>query len=267
MNTPTPMNTPSLGCLYLMPNTLDLGTWSNDEAPPPITDALPLGALQVAASLQHWVVENAKTSRAFLKRVDAVCPLKQPLQALEMRELPRPPKGRAMAPPSVDWDVYLSPALQGQAMGLMSEAGLPAVADPGNALVDRAHARGLRVMPLSGPTSLLLALSASGLDGQSFAFVGYIPSHSDEREARLRGLEQRSRQEGQTQILIETPYRNQALLDALVRQLQPQTRLSVSMGLTLPNAWTRSAPVAQWRTSPSTLANRLPAVFCFLAQR
>ncbi|NUZ06980.1 SAM-dependent methyltransferase [Piscinibacter koreensis] len=249
------------GTLYLVPNTLDFGVAGAGSA---LDDVLPLGALRRAAALTHWVCENAKTTRAFLKRVDAVVPLAAPLQSLSLLELPRPPKGRPTAAP-VDLGALLAPALAGHDVGLISEAGLPAVADPGALLVDAAHRLGVAVVPLAGPSSLLLALAASGLDGQSFAFVGYLPVGAPERAARIRELEDLSRRLGQTQLMIETPYRNPALLAALVERLAPATRLSVSCGLTLPGAFTRSDRVADWRRSPTTLPADVPAVFAFAA--
>ena len=248
------------GTLYLVPNTLDLGA----DPPPDIRDTLPLATIALAARLPNWLAESAKTTRAFLKRVDAVVPLATPLQQVSIVELPRPAKGAAPAPGS-KLEELLAPLLRGEPVGLISEAGLPAVADPGAAVVAAAHRAGLRVEPLAGSSSLLLALAASGLQGQRFAFVGYVPQDAGERAARLRQLEQRSRREGETQILIETPYRNAALLAALVATLQPTTRLSVSIGLTLADGHTRSDSVAQWRAVPHEPRNDRPAVFCFLA--
>ena len=249
------------GTLVLVPNTLDFG------APgelPALQQVLPLCVIETAARLTHWVAENAKTTRAFLKRVDAVVPLAMPLQTVSIVELPRPQKGSpAAAPP--DLMRLLEPALQGADVGLISEAGLPAVADPGATLVQLAHVLSVPVTVLPGPSSLLLALAASGLNGQSFAFVGYLPVPAPERTARIRELEALSRRTGQTQILIETPYRNAALLEALVAQLQPGTRLSVSCALTLPTGSTRTSTVAQWRAAPTALPSDLPAVFSFLA--
>ena len=142
---------------------------------------------------------------------------------------------------------------------------MPAIADPGAALVSAAHAAGLTVVPLSGPSSLMLALAASGLNGQSFAFVGYLPVDAAERAARLRELEALSRRTGQTQLIIETPYRNEALLGGLLAALQPHTRLSVSCGLTLPQGWTRTDSIASWKAAPAALPKDVPAVFALLA--
>jgi len=250
------------GRLLLVPNALDLGSQPVD-----IQQVLPLGVLQQAARLNHWLAEDARSTRAFLKRVHAIAPLALPLQQIDIRELPRPGKGGAAASTAGDgiWRDLLSPALAGQDMGLISEAGLPAVADPGAALVAVAHALAIMVLPLPGPSSLLLALAASGLNGQSFAFVGYLPQEAGARQARIKELQTQSLRLGQTQLLIETPYRNAALLGALLAGLADDTRLSVSCGLTLGEGWTRSDTVAQWRTRPSQMPARTPAVFAFLA--
>jgi 16S rRNA (cytidine1402-2'-O)-methyltransferase len=150
-------------------------------------------------------------------------------------------------------------------MGLISEAGMPAIADPGAELVSAAHALKLRVQPLAGPNSLMLALAASGLNGQSFAFVGYLPIDAAARVARLRELESLSRKIGQTQLMIETPYRNPALLGALLSTLSGSTRLSISCGLTLESGWSRTDTVAGFKASSVTLPGDIPAVFALLA--
>ena len=250
----------STGTLLLVPNALDLG-----GAPAPLEDVLPLGVLRRAAALTHWVAEDAKTARAFLKRVDARVPLAQPLQSLAIEELPRPRKGSREPVAAAEWQRLLAPALAGHDLGLISEAGLPAVADPGAHLVAAAHARGVPVLPLAGPSSLMLALAASGLEGQSFAFCGYLPQEAAARTHRIRELEAVSRRLGQTQIAIETPYRNAALLAALVGTLDPSTRLSVSVGLTMAGGFTRSGTVQGWRHQALEWPEKLPAVFSFLA--
>jgi len=249
------------GRLILVPNTLDLGTAAATD----LQEVLPLGAIRIAASLGHWVAENAKTTRAFLKRVDAVVPLARPLQSIQITELPRPPKGSQHSAPTPVMEALLAPALHGDDLGLISEAGLPAVADPGAALVQAAHAHKVTVVSLAGSSSLMLALAASGLNGQSFAFVGYLPVDAAERAARIRELEALSRRTAQTQIVIETPYRNEVVLTGLLAALQPATRLSVSCGLTLPNGWTRTDPVAAWKNAPAAIPKDVPAVFSFLA--
>jgi 16S rRNA (cytidine1402-2'-O)-methyltransferase len=250
------------GTVYLVPNTLDFGL--PGESLPEITEVLPLGSLRVAARLAHWVTENAKSTRAFLKRVNDIVPLSRPLQAIDIVELPRPPKGRPTAPPP-DLSALLAPALRGEDLGVLSEAGMPAVADPGALLVRAAHAQHLAVTPLSGPSALIMALAASGLEGQSFAFVGYLPVQGAERATRIHELEALSRRAAQTQLLIETPYRNAPLLDALLAQLAPSTRLSISCGLTFESGWCRTATVAEWKMQLPRLPNNVPAVFALLA--
>ena len=249
------------GSLLLVPNTLDLGTAAVD-----LQEVLPLGVLRRAAGLAHWVAEDARSARAFLKRVDAIVPLAQTLQDTAIAQMPRPRKGSGEDIGTAEWQALLEPALAGHDIGLISEAGLPAVADPGAGLVAAAHASGIPVLPLAGASSLLLALAASGLDGQSLAFVGYLPQEPAARSARIAALEAQSRRQRQTQIAIETPYRNAALLAALVGALGAETRLSVSCGLSLPDGWTRSDSVAGWRSRPQTMPDRLPAVFAFLAR-
>jgi 16S rRNA (cytidine1402-2'-O)-methyltransferase len=245
-----------------MPNTLDFGVDHTVD----LREVLPARVIEQAARLGHWAAENAKTTRALLKRVDAVAPLAQPLQTVQITELPRPAKGgKPAADDSAAWRALLKPALEGHDVGLISEAGLPAVADPGARLVALAHEAGIEVVPLSGPSSLLLALAASGLNGQSFAFVGYLPVDAASRSTRIRELEALSARAQQTQLLIETPYRNEALRQALLATLKPATRLSISVGLTLPGGWTRTATVAEWRRGAAALPDRIPAVFALLA--
>lgn len=261
--TPAPTGSPATpGTLYLVPAPLDFGC----DTQAPLTDALPDATLRTAARLTHWIGENAKSTRAYLKRVDALHPLALPLQEQHITELPREvhKKGDHGGKGAAVWDArpLLAPALAGHDMGLVSEAGMPAVADPGSSVVRAAHDLGLRVVPLVGPVSLLLALAASGLNGQNFAFVGYLPQDAAERIQRIRALETLALHHGQTQLFIETPYRNAALLQALLHALQPNTRLAVSSGLTLASADTRSQLVRQWRQQPSAGPDKhTPAVF------
>ena len=250
------------GSLVLMPNALDLGAAEVD-----LRELLPQAVLRRAAALRHWAAEDARSTRAFLKRVGAIEPLSVPLQAIAISELPRPRKGSREPVPAAQWQALLQPALDGHDLGLISDAGLPAVADPGAALVRAAHAAGIPVLPLPGASSLLLALAASGLNGQSFAFVGYLPQEPLARSARLRELETLSRSNGQTQLIIETPYRNAALLEAMIATLAPATEVSVSCGLTLAGGWTRTDSIAAWRARPlpQPMPDRWPAVFGLLA--
>lgn len=253
-------STPKTGRLLLVPNTLDLGA---DEVA--LQEVLPEGVILQAAALTHWAAEDARSTRAFLKRVGALVPLAAPLQALQITELPRPRKGSREAVPAAEWRALLQPALAGHDLGLLSEAGLPAVADPGAALVQAAHEAGVPVLPLAGASSLLLALAASGLNGQSFAFVGYLPQDPGTRATRIKELEGLSRRQQQTQLMIETPYRNAALLTALLAALQPGTRVSIACGLTLAGGWCRTETVARWRQQPPPMPERWPAVFALLA--
>jgi 16S rRNA (cytidine1402-2'-O)-methyltransferase len=276
-NKPSKTPTPK-GRLILMPCTLDLGAIPEGAPQPSVQDTIPLQALQLAAGLTHWVAENAKTARSFLKRVDAVVPLSTPLQGLDIQTLPRPVKGGqndaqklagkqpgAGATGVSPWKALLGPALQGHDVGLISEAGLPGVADPGCELVWAAHQAGITVMPLSGPSSLVLAISASGLNGQSFAFHGYLPTDDEQRAQRIQAMELVSRKQHQTQLVIETPYRNAALFDALVRTLHPHTRLALACGVTLEQGWCQTRTVAAWREHPVTWPDNVPCVFAWLA--
>jgi 16S rRNA (cytidine1402-2'-O)-methyltransferase len=247
---------PSTGRLLLVPAPLDFGCAIQS----PIDAVLPAATLATAATTTHWICENAKTARAFLKRVGELQPLAQPLQQQLIVELPREVHKKGDHGPGFDARPLLQPALAGHDIGLLSEAGMPAIADPGSSVVRAAHDLGLTVLPLVGPCSLLLALAASGLNGQNFAFVGYLPQDAAQRQQRIRELEALALRTGQAQIFIETPYRNTALLSALLAALQPATRLAVSSGLTLEDAQTRSLAVRAWRERQA-LAPEGPAVF------
>ena len=217
------------------------------------------------ARLQYWICENARTLRALLKRVDAVHALAQPLQALDIREIPRAwhKKGDHRGTPDMTLArTLLSPALQGHDMALASEAGMPAVADPGASLVRAAHMLGIGVVPLVGPSSILLALAASGLNGQQFVFHGYLPQSATARAAQLRTLEQTACATGQSQWWIETPYRNQAMLQHAVQVLRPTTLLCLASGLTLPQANITTRSIQAWRQHDLAMAvGKLPAMF------
>ena len=248
--------TPRHGTLYLVPTPLDFGC----DTTAALTDVLPDATLRVAAGLGHWITENAKSTRAFLKRVNAIHPLSQPLQALHITELPHAVHKKGDHLGGFDARPLLQAALDGHDLGLVSEAGMPAIADPGASVVRAAHALGLRVQPLVGPVSLLLALAASGLNGQNFAFVGYLPQEAQARLQRLRELEALAQRSGQTQLFIEAPYRNPALWAAVLQGLHAQTRVACASGLTLPAADLRCHTVQQWRQSPPPALN-LPTVF------
>jgi len=246
------------GRLYLVPAPLDFGC----DVQAPLLDVMPLGTLQIASTLPCWICENAKSTRAYLKRVGEVQPLLQPVQALQITELPREVHKKGDHGGGFDAKPLLKAALEGRDIGLVSEAGMPAIADPGSSVVRAAHELGVQVLPLSGPMSLVLALAASGLNGQNFAFVGYLPQDSGERSQRIRELESLALKTGQTQIFIETPYRNTALLQALLQTLQANTRLALSCGLSLPGGWSHSAQVSVWKRDKPTAPLALPTVFC-----
>lgn len=249
----------TLGRLCLVPAPLDFMC----ESQVPLSHVMPMHTLEVASQLSHWVCENAKSTRALLKRIDAVCPLKTPIQSQTLVELPRLVHKKGDHAAGVDTRNLLGPALAGHDLGLVSEAGMPAVADPGSSLVRAAHDAGIDVLPLVGPSSLLLALSASGLNGQQFAFVGYLPQDATARNQRIHALEKHALSTGETQIFIETPYRNQALWQALVTQLQPDTRLCRSSNLSLPNMQIVSRRVGVWRKNPGESDKHTPVVFAF----
>ncbi len=252
------MNAPqSKGRLLLVPTPLDFGC--NEQAP--VSHVLPEATLAAAAGLQHWVCENAKSTRAFLKRVGESHPLVAPLAEQKITELPRHVHKKGDHQSGFDGKPMLAAALQGHDIGLISEAGMPAVADPGSSVVRAAHDLGLTVVPLVGPVSLLLALAASGLNGQNFAFVGYLPQDAAERAARLKQLESLALKTGQTQLWIETPYRNAAMLSSLVQSLNANTRLAIASGLTLPSAQIRSHTVAQWKKGLQGPDGHTPAVY------
>lgn len=244
------------GTLWLVPSPLDFATGE----PAPLSATLPDDVLAQATRITHWIVENAKTARAVLSHYGERHPLPVSMRDMSITELPH--RVHKQGDAGFDARALLAPALAGEHMGLMSEAGVPAVADPGAAVVRAAHDLNIPVMPLVGPSSLLLALMASGLNGQSFAFVGYLPIDAADRARRIRELEALALRQGQTQMFIETPYRNATLFSALVSALAPDTRLAVSCGVTLAQGWHRSAPVRDWRECPPATDDwRLPAVF------
>ena len=245
------------GTLYLVPTPLDFGT----PEPGSLAAVLPDATLHKASTLRHWVAENSKTLRAFLKRVDATHRLSVPLQEMQVLELPRAVHKQGDHAGGFDARPLLAAALQGHDLGLVSEAGMPAVADPGSSVVRAAHDLSLQVVPLIGPVSLLLTLAASGLNGQNFAFVGYLPQDAAQRIERLKQLEQLARKTGQAQIWIETPYRNASMLAAALQALHPSTRLCVASGLTLSGQHIRSETVAQWRQRPEGPDAHTPAVY------
>ncbi|MDR2189499.1 MAG: SAM-dependent methyltransferase [Azonexus sp.] len=233
------------GTLYLIPVPL---------GPAAPAACLPADVLAVIRPLRHFVVEQAKSARAFLKAVGT----EQPLQALHLEELNEHTPGGDIAR-------LLAPLLAGHDVGLLSEAGCPAVADPGAALVALAQAENIRVAPLVGPSSLLLALMASGLNGQCFAFHGYLPAREIERRKALAELEKESQKRQQTQLFIETPYRNRALFESILATCRPDTRLCLATDLTLPDESVRTRRIRQWQKETPPDLERRPTVFLLLA--
>ena len=236
------------GVLYLIPNALGDGA---------LQAVLPAQTSAIAARLDYFVGENAKSTRALLKRVDEVAPLARPVREIEIVEL-------NVSTPSDTLPALLAPIQKGRDGGLVSEAGCPAVADPGAGLVRLAHQHGIEVRPLVGPSALLLALMASGLDGQRFAFNGYLPTDAEERAKAIGDFERLSSQHRQTQIFIETPYRNQVLLGAMLEHCKPTTLLCVACDLTLDTQAIATRSVEQWRGKTVDLHKR-PTVFLMLA--
>ena len=215
-------------------------------------EVIPKHVLETACSLRRFVVEQTRTARRFLSRYG----LKGHVDELEFHELNEH---------STDDEVRsLMSLFDGCDVGLLSEAGLPAVADPGARLVELCHLQGVEVVPLVGPSSLMMALMASGLNGQCFEFCGYIPAKADSRTAALRSLEKESRAASRSEIIIETPYRNDALFADMLQNLSPDTRICVAADISLPTQYIRTARVAQWRKSPITIGKR-PCVFIILA--
>ncbi len=225
------------GILYAIPTPLGASP----------EESLPASALLTVRALRDFVAENARSARAFLSACGC------------------DPKLASIKEIGEEVGALLQPLRDGRPLGLLSEAGCPAIADPGAKLVEAAHREGIRVVPLVGPSSIVLALMASGLEGQRFAFCGYLPREKAARERRIRELEQRSRRENETQIFIETPYRNDALLEALLGTCAPATRLCVASDLSLPSEAVVTRPVSAWRSAAAAIGRR-PAIFLLLAR-
>jgi 16S rRNA (cytidine1402-2'-O)-methyltransferase len=233
------------GQLWLLPVSLGGNAWSI---------WLPQVAHDQACRITHFIAESAKTARAEIKAMGHPVPMRE----LHIEEIPQ-------QLPTAAIDRLLQPLLAGLDIAIVSEAGCPAVADPGALLVRRAHELGISVKPLVGPSSLLLTLMASGLDGQQFAFQGYLPARDPERAKRIRELERESAQRKQTQLFIETPYRNMTLFAALLEQGQPATLLCVASDLTLESEQIRTLRIRDWRSQTAPALDRRPTVFALLA--
>ncbi len=232
------------GKLYLIPSPIG----DNDPA-----EVLPAPVMDRLQDIRTFVVEEVRTARRFLSKAG----LRGRIAELEFHELNEHTDARTV-------EGYLQLFQGCNDVGLISEAGLPAVADPGAALVALAHRNGITVVPLVGPSSLMLALMSSGLNGQSFAFCGYLPAKSDERKSRLKAIERISAQHRQTQIFIETPYRNDAMLADILAVCGDRVRLCIAANVTMPDAFIRTMTVEQWRRTGMVIGKR-PCVFCLLA--
>lgn len=230
----------SYGPLYLIPSTL------GDTAP---LEVLPISIKGAIERIDHYIVENEKTARHFIKKISP----RKPQPSLQINLLNK------FTEPS-ELNGFLEPCLQGLPVGILSEAGCPGIADPGADVVRLAHEKGIRVVPLVGPSSIILAMMASGLNGQDFAFRGYLPIEQHERRNAIKAAEKRSRDEGQSQVFIETPYRNEKLLKELIKALKDNTLLCVAADLTLPTEYIRSLPVSSWKSEQPDLHKR-PAIF------
>lgn len=232
--------------LYLIPCTLGAT---------PVEQVLPSYNHDIILGLRHFIVEEVRTARRFLKQVD---------RDIDIDALTFYPMGKHAD--TAQFSSYLAPLRRGESVGVISEAGCPAVADPGAEVVAIAQREGLRVVPLVGPSSILLAVMGSGLGGQNFAFHGYLPVDSGERQKTLRRLEARSAAEGQTELFIETPYRNRKLFDDVTRALSPTTRLCVAAGITTEDEWIRTLTVKQWKQQGLPDLKKIPAIFAIRAK-
>lgn len=229
-----------LGKLYLIPTTLGE---MNPE------DVLPLTIKRSIDFIDYYIVENEKTARKFIKSVHPE--KKQPELKLFLLNKHTDTKEHLE---------FIKPLLEGKNVGLMSEAGCPGVADPGAVIVKIAHEKGIQVVPLVGPSSILLSVMASGMNGQSFAFNGYLPIDKSEKKQALKGLEKLSFDKNQSQLFIETPYRNNKLLEDILQTLQPNTSLCIACDITLPTEYIKTMPVSLWKKQQVDLHNR-PTIF------
>lgn len=236
----SPSGATSRPTLYLIPNLL--GETSVDTA-------LPCHVATVVSTLQHFLVEEEKSARAIIKRLvpDA------DIRSLNIQRLNEHTKPDEM-------EARIAPLRAGEDLGIISEAGCPAIADPGAEIVRRAHACGARVVPLVGPCSMILALMASGLNGQRWRFVGYLPVEAPHRKQEIQNLDRTVHAASETQIMMDTPYRNQRLFTDLLDACQPHTQLCIAQGLTTDREYIRTAPIAQWRKEPIELP-KLPTLF------
>lgn len=252
-----------IGNLYLVPNTL-----GSDNRVTQLPHVIPVENLRQIAKLKYWIVEDAKTSRAFLNAVHEIESLHYSLQDMVMQEWRGPDRKHTLSQKPQD---LLAPLRAGHDMGLLSEAGVPGVADPGAEIVQVAHQWGAKVIPLVGPSSILLGLMASGLNGQFFRFNGYLPVDTAQRSKKLKELEETSRRHRETQIWIETPYRNSAMLQSCLDSLSAQTQLCLAIDLTLKSEWVWTGSIESWRKryskaeAISELVKNKPTIYLMLA--
>jgi 16S rRNA (cytidine1402-2'-O)-methyltransferase len=232
----------SSGTLYLIPVPMDESTTA--------VSVLPADVIKTASRLKFFIAENAKTCRAFLKQL----PSEFPLQEITVLSYDKHDRNE------MDIKTFLQPLLDGNDTGLVSEAGCPAIADPGSEIVSAAHRRGIKVVPMIGPSSILLSLMASGFNGQNFRFHGYLPIDPSERNEKLRNMENEANRNNVTQIFIETPFRNQQMLSALLNQLRPETKLCIASAITGNNEKINTRTVKEWK-SGSPIPNKVPAIF------
>ena len=237
--------TQQFGTLYLIPVTL-----GEDN----ITQVLPPDVVKVAQRLDNFVVESEKSARHFLSTIKTI----RPVRELNLNLLNEHTEQK-------DVNALLAPLLAGKDVGLMSDAGCPGVADPGAKLVELAHQKGIRVIPFVGPSSILLSLMASGFNGQQFTFLGYLPVDKTQRNQKLKEIEKRSLTNKETQIFIETPYRNQHMLEAIMSVCQPSTKLCIACDISLTTELISSKTIASWRKSPLPDLHKRPAIFLLLA--
>jgi 16S rRNA (cytidine1402-2'-O)-methyltransferase len=239
----------SYGTLYLIPVTL-----GDDNIAALLPTSLPPDVIKIAQNLEHFVVESEKSARQFLSVIKTAKPVRElSLNLLNEHTLDKEVAG------------LLSPLLAGKNVGLMSDAGCPGVADPGAKLVALAHQKGIRVVPFVGPSSILLSLMASGLNGQQFAFLGYLPVDKFARNNKLKEIEKRSQTHSETQIFIETPYRNQHMLEAILTSCNANTRLCIASQISLPDELIVMKRISEWKQSTLPDLHKKPTVFLFLA--
>lgn len=217
----------------------------------PLWDVLPRANYDVMNALDYFIVENVRSARRFLSKVGVERKIEE-LEFVELNEHTTKPE---------EVERMLRPVLEGRSAGVISEAGVPGVADPGADIVALAHRYGIRVVPLVGPSSILMSVMASGLNGQSFAFVGYLPVKDTERQRRLKELERRAQEERQAQLFIEAPYRNVKLFEALLKTLAPKMRLTVATDITAPEEYIRTLRVEEWRKLPMPEIAKRPTIF------